>query len=290
MSIKHIDSYRGALLDEIKEGKGADVQNYLLPATRTKIREAVLYRYAIIKQEKGLLEKDKKVLEEFIGRQKELSIERLEEKGIGSYKALEKFLQGKSVNSRPRQLNLLAWLIDFEPRPYINYLLQKRQKAISHPFIRDEALSLINDSDSLKRGKMGQRLIASIRILLDFLDEIEEVNISEFFNSFATDAFRAILNHWGEENIEILLADIIDEKLNGYVEQLNNKKSKGRLKSLLWYFFPLPSIENIKDELYDELCYELEDLGIDKIEFYEDNEDNEDNEDDDDYDDEDPDF
>ncbi|WEK18342.1 MAG: hypothetical protein P0Y49_16250 [Candidatus Pedobacter colombiensis] len=83
--------------------------------------------------------KDEKIIRDFfnlgaISNDYSSSIERFDPEKL---KPLDNYLKGKTVSTEPRNIELLAWLIDFEPRPYQYGVIYATTKELPAEEIKD---------------------------------------------------------------------------------------------------------------------------------------------------------
>jgi hypothetical protein len=112
-----LDDYKKAVIFDYhqKKVKGLLSLNLSHP-TPAKLREECLLILHSRSQEK-----DEKIIRDFfnfgvISDDYSSSIERFDPDKL---RPLDKYLKEKTVSTEPRNIELLAWLIDFEPRPYL---------------------------------------------------------------------------------------------------------------------------------------------------------------------------
>lgn len=111
-----LEDYKKAVIFDYhqKKVKGLLSLNLSHP-TPAKLREESLL---VLKKRPQI--KDEKIISDFyklgvISSDSISSIERFDPERL---KPLDNYLKGKTVSTEPRNIELLAWLIDFEPRPY----------------------------------------------------------------------------------------------------------------------------------------------------------------------------
>lgn len=94
--------------------------NNTLPHGLTHLTPATLKDECVMKCGKGLNRRDERVIRVFCGDMNESKNCRsiIEHCDTDKFKPLVNFLKGKSVNSNPKNIELLAWLIDFPNRPW----------------------------------------------------------------------------------------------------------------------------------------------------------------------------
>ncbi len=126
-------TYREEILEKYKIEKGGEMSSYLLKPTRKQIKEACIW---LLNRRKEPY--DESILNRFFkfedGENKLYAIERV--KG-DKFKPIVNFLNGDTKSTTPANLELIAWLIDFKPRPLSIYLrttqLQEAKTAVAPP-------------------------------------------------------------------------------------------------------------------------------------------------------------
>ncbi len=121
-----------SLVVQYYQKKRADniVHSGLIDPTPARLRDACLDicrdRYS---------EKDERMLKEFFGQGNDKAaclraIERLE---AAKFKPLANFLNKSTSSTERKNIELLAWLIDFQPRPFIYNELPPRTNQLGRP-------------------------------------------------------------------------------------------------------------------------------------------------------------
>ncbi|MEW7291643.1 hypothetical protein [Aquimarina sp. 2304DJ70-9] len=118
MNQKTSVSYKNEILEKYKREKGGEMSSYLLEPTRKQIKEACIWllNRRKDKYDEGILNRFFKFKE---GENKLYAIERV--KG-DKFKPIVNFLTGETKSTTPANLELISWLIDFNPRPLCVYL------------------------------------------------------------------------------------------------------------------------------------------------------------------------
>lgn len=129
MEVKTSNSYQKAVLEKYKKEKGGEMRGYLAEPTSSQIRHACIYLF-----HRRTERDDNYILNRFFEfRNDEKKLIEIENFGIGKFKAIEKFLKGEAKKTSIKNLNLIAWLIDFQPRPYNKYLHDDEETIIVLP-------------------------------------------------------------------------------------------------------------------------------------------------------------
>lgn len=122
MNLKTSVTYKDEILEKYNKEKGGEMSSYLLKPTRKQIKEACIW---LLDRRKGTY--DEGILNRFFkfkdGENKLFAIERV--KG-DRFKPIVNFLNGETKSTTPANLELIAWLIDFKPRPLSIYLKSSR--------------------------------------------------------------------------------------------------------------------------------------------------------------------
>lgn len=117
MDIKTSKTYREAISKACKNQKFGEAQGYLMELTPSNIRNACAYIYSI---------RNSKIDIETLNQFFQFPIEKDNLKHIKKYdldkfRPVKNYLVGDTVNPKTEILELIAWLIDFQPRPYYKY-------------------------------------------------------------------------------------------------------------------------------------------------------------------------
>ena len=118
MEIKTSDSYQRDVLAKYKNEKGGEMSVYLTQPTPSQIKEACL---ALLEKRKS--KNDQKILNRFFQFENEENRSREIQNFDGDkFKPIVNFLKGGVKKTRVKNIELISWLIDFEPRPCQEYL------------------------------------------------------------------------------------------------------------------------------------------------------------------------
>ncbi|WP_025743873.1 hypothetical protein [Aquimarina pacifica] len=130
MKIKTSATYRNEILEKYKRERGGEMISYLLEPTRKQIKEACIWLLNR-RNEKY----DTSILNRFFqfeeGENRLFAIERT--KG-DKFKPIVNFLTGETKSTTSANLELIAWLIDFKPRPLSIYLRSNHSLENEVPF------------------------------------------------------------------------------------------------------------------------------------------------------------
>ncbi len=118
MEIKTSKSYQKEVLEKYKKEKGGEMRGYLAKPTRSQIRDACAYLLNR-RNEKN----DEYILNRFFEFESDVNkLRQIQNFGDGKFRSIENFLKGEVENTSEKNLNLISWLIDFQPRPLQEYL------------------------------------------------------------------------------------------------------------------------------------------------------------------------
>jgi len=111
-------TYMKEILEKYQKEKGGEMSSYLFKPTRKQIKEACLW---LLDRRKGKY--DQRILDRFFqfkeGENRMRAIDRV--KG-DKFKPIVNFLTGETKSTTTANLELISWLIDFNPRPLSVYL------------------------------------------------------------------------------------------------------------------------------------------------------------------------
>jgi hypothetical protein len=135
--MKTIKTYGEEIIEKYKE-KGV-----LLEPTRTDIKERCIARFL-----EGNYAKDEEFLRLFFKTHKNDDLLKvIEEADPEKFRTVQNFLLGTTSSTSKKNLDLIAWLLDFEPRPYYTYRIQdlkvhvngskKRRKKKEKPYQKE---------------------------------------------------------------------------------------------------------------------------------------------------------
>jgi len=118
MKLKTSVTYRNEILEKYKRERGGEMISYLLEPTRKQIKEACIW---LINRRKEKY--DDLILNRFFQfKENENKIYAIERTKGDKFKPIVNFLTGETKSTTPANLELIAWLIDFKPRPLSVYL------------------------------------------------------------------------------------------------------------------------------------------------------------------------
>ncbi|WP_419213634.1 hypothetical protein ACNR9Q_05605 [Maribacter sp. X9] len=148
MERKTSDSYQKEVLEQYKLNKGGELSTYLLNPTPRLIKQA-----CILLLNKRTSPDDRNTLNCFF-QFKEDENRLREVKGFENdrFKPIVNFLKGRTKNTSEENIELISWLIDFNPRPLRQYL--KSYNPISElDHTKPESFDELKNSDISKPNK-----------------------------------------------------------------------------------------------------------------------------------------
>ncbi len=168
MEPKTIENYKREILEKYRKDKGGEMRGYLANPTRRQIREACLWLL-----DKRRLKYDEQTLNRFFqfeeGKNRVLHVQQFK---ADKFLPIVKFLKGKTGDTGTENLELIAWLIDFQPRPYIEYLKldpsTPNQKSTQNEKLSDTPPPPYTrpEQDIEEKKKKRRRLVITISIAL----------------------------------------------------------------------------------------------------------------------------
>lgn len=139
--------------------KSGELSLNLKHPTAAKLRNECLLLFR-----KGLDRADYRTLRSFLGRpdNEEIYESAIRRFDPDKFKPLNNFLR-KGTNTDEKNIELLAWLIDFQPRPYSNYRLTPSNiKEISSPYITTDV--------RLNRKEVTLEYPSGVKLFVDAYD------------------------------------------------------------------------------------------------------------------------
>ncbi|GAA3520509.1 hypothetical protein GCM10022393_38430 [Aquimarina addita] len=118
MKLKTSLTYRNDILEKYHREKGGEMSSYLLEPTRKQIKEACIWLLNR-RNEKY----DDSILNRFFKfKEGDNKLSVIEEMKSDKFRPIVNFLIGETKSTSPANLELISWLIDFNPRPLCVYL------------------------------------------------------------------------------------------------------------------------------------------------------------------------
>lgn len=146
--MKTFEDYKEEIKLKYEREKGGELSGYLCNPSPAKIRDACIY---LLNNKKSV--KDQNILKNFFEyEENENKISIIKKHDIDKLRPLSNFLKGKTIKIQSHiSLNLIALLIDFNHRPYIEY----RKNGVNYSKINDTFIDvektmtrLIKDNES----------------------------------------------------------------------------------------------------------------------------------------------
>lgn len=163
-----MSSYQKEVLKKYHREKGGEMISYLASPTRRQIRQACMWLV-----DKRNSDGDKHILDIFFKFSKgESMLQKIQNIDGDKFLPIINFLKGKTMTTSPQNVELISWLIDFQPRPFHMYL--KVPKAFTNQglFKKKENKVILNGNNMLFGQNIGHNF------LLD-KEEILNGNIKE---------------------------------------------------------------------------------------------------------------
>ena len=118
MEIKTSDSYQKEILKKYKKERGGEMKGYLMEPTSRQIREACI---SLLRKENS--KNDNYILNRFFQfKNEDDKLKTIQKFDADRFKPVVNFLKGKAQKTSPENIELIALLIDFQPRPLQEYL------------------------------------------------------------------------------------------------------------------------------------------------------------------------
>ncbi len=161
MRTKTSVTYMNEILDKYKREKGGEMSSYLFKPTRKQIKEACLW---LLERRRGKY--DEAILNRFFkfkeGENKSYAIERV---NGDRFKPILNFLAGETKSTTPANLELIAWLIDFRPRPLSVYLNSNTKHEYEAPLHKSTPQMHINTPLPIPETRVIEKTDKSITII-----------------------------------------------------------------------------------------------------------------------------
>jgi hypothetical protein len=116
--MKTSETYKNEILDKYKLEKGGKVSIYLVKPTSANIRAACIL---LLNKRNSI--KDNHILNHFFQFKNESNkLKEIQDFDVDKFKPIVNFLKGRAKNTSTQNIELISWLIDFQPRPLQEYL------------------------------------------------------------------------------------------------------------------------------------------------------------------------
>ncbi len=162
MEKKTIEGYKKEVLKKYEREKNGEMGMFFIEPTRKKIREACIWALEI-RNEKN----DPQILNRFFNfkEQKEI-LKTIENFDADKFRPIVNFLIGETSNTSDKNLELIAWLVDFKPRPRSEYL--KPQNSFPFPKKQNIAQPIgspkPNKNNPIVKNQASKKIIPTISI------------------------------------------------------------------------------------------------------------------------------
>lgn len=155
------DEYRASVLNtyKLKKKAGALTPN-LMRSTPNKLREECLDVF-----NRKLLDEDLPAVSGFFGHKKDKTeyAQAIRKFDVDKFRPLDKFIKGHTAGTEDKNVELLAWLIGYEPRPFKyghTYVIDGEDKS------REKAVKVIRGDESEKKKKSWLTFAAIVIMVL----------------------------------------------------------------------------------------------------------------------------
>lgn len=237
---KH-QKYRLEILDKYHEDKGGIIEGYPDP-TLSDIRDAceLLFKTNIKKS-------DKAFLKSFLGVRNDLMSPDHFYGNNHRYKKIQRFLRGESKKPQgSNTIEIIAWLINFEPRPLSSYVFGIADIQID---LKEPVPDKIN------------QILTAIKQLEQISVSIEDGSFQNFAEISLGKAMQTAIKKWGDEDLKPILNNVIDEKVvaleKRYKKAMINEKRLGFLTAVL---VPMTLIDKVKEDIILDTLEILSDI------------------------------
>ncbi|MCI4442913.1 MAG: hypothetical protein JHC39_05340 [Lentimicrobium sp.] len=118
------DDYKKWVKAKYEEAKTGEFSGFLL-----KPSPAELKNLCLVLVDKGINKLDREILDRFFDLNDKSSIQKqIEHFEVDKLKPISNFLKGKTETTRPINLDLIAVLVDFNPRPYAKFMAGNKEE------------------------------------------------------------------------------------------------------------------------------------------------------------------
>lgn len=167
MEKRNKESYRKEILEKYQLEKEGDLSPYFFEPSPALIKEACIVLF-----DKRESKEDIKILRSFFKPQGEENIlSSIEKIDIDKFRPIVTFLKGGKTTPKGSSLELASWLVDFEPRPFINYIhwgsnKKKKKVIVDYSIPNSEDLDFEEVEKEKKKKKRRWIITISISIAL----------------------------------------------------------------------------------------------------------------------------
>lgn len=160
-----VETYKQEILTHYKRGKGGELSGYLVEPTPALVKQACIARYSLKTSKEDL-----KCLKQFFklkdGDDVILAIEKTE---VSKFKPAVNFFKEEVKNPNHSNLELIAWLINFKPRPLYSYIQTENldpNKEFQDVKAKESRVSTTDSLNSTKDNKVNKRSALIVVLLI----------------------------------------------------------------------------------------------------------------------------
>ncbi len=247
-----------------KDYGGEDVSYFLMNPTVGKLKD--LSRFLL--QQKRYLTKDRLILNKFLNINNDIPVEYLKEEDFdkailghdyNEFKRVVQFINRYEKNPKHqtdvRNINFIAWLIDFRPRPYS---IQLNSIEDDNDGQADNLLGKTGYYKSEKELHVLKQLLFDKELLKEFRQELLNKVLKDYKleNNQSFVDYRKQLGDY--MTMQAYTISRLEAKVNVLQKQLRRARRTRRLAGGLGLFFVgvdyrEPSVDNVFEDLLDEL-------------------------------------
>lgn len=179
-----------------------DLRNrHALPSGLENLNRANLRRYAQSVLADRYDRKDDEVIRQFFDPRNHYASheERIDRFELDGFRPLVSFLEGKTTRPDERVVKILAWLIDFEPRPYREWL--KAGEAATPIINGDETTASAPPGISIGQGVGTSRAGGNRQLLVQFgIPALLTIAVAAYFITTSVDCWEKQCMYWAEDH------------------------------------------------------------------------------------------
>ena len=140
MKSTKIENYKKDVLDMYESTSGGNMRHYLATPTPKNIRSACEELFY-----KGVANDDLYILQAFFKfKPKDDFLKVIQNHDIDKFRPIQNFLNKKTKDTNTSNLNLIAWLINFEPRPHFLYYVKDERNDTSQSIAKQLTITPAN--------------------------------------------------------------------------------------------------------------------------------------------------
>ncbi len=196
---------------------------------------------------------DESFVGRFLAKNKATSFEKVD---LDKFKPMGNFLKRKTKSTDRTNLELIAWLIGFESRPFLNY---------KHSIlITPNAAAIASGSNLNNEGEWPEKIqlhINGVQELRKMGDTLELGSLKQFFGAILEEHMEEGLQKWSEETLKPMVQKIIEEKFIAWEQRLERViKIHKNFGSLGLLFVTTPDLEVLKKSIFTDFSHIMEGL------------------------------